>query len=99
MYGALFPADFFEYRYKVIAFGLCLLNLRARCGGVEILIAEISHADAFIKTFGVLEATLEDVLVLRPFVFARAGVIVRARFCLAEGHSDDELDLVGLDDV
>ena len=81
MYGALFPADFFEYRYKVIAFGLCLLNLRAGRGGVEILIAEISHADAFIKTFGVFEAAFEDVLVLCPLVFARAGVVVGARFC------------------
>ena len=46
-----------------------------------------------------LEATLEDVLVLRPLVFAGACVVIDSGFCFAERHTDDELDFVGLDDV
>ena len=66
----------------------------------EVLVAEDGHTLAKLQGLGVLQGANHNVLVAGPLVLASGSrVVIHARQRLTEGHTHDEGDVVGLDDI
>ena len=85
----LFPGNGFQNRAEILPFFGGLRDGRAGKGIEKVLVAKYAYTPAMGKILGGLQAPLQHIVMLQPFVFAGACPFILAGIGLAKGHAHD----------